>query len=71
MKKITDKLENEYNELNDKIRKIEYFINNNPDFRNLSESHQVLLVTQSKVMDTYSYILEERIEELNSHLSVE
>ena len=41
MKKITDKLENEYNELNDKIRKIEYFINNNPDFRNLSESHHL------------------------------
>ena len=68
MQKIIDKLEEEYNVLDDKIRKIDYYINTNPEFQKLSASQQNLMITQSKIMDTYSYILEARIEELSLYL---
>jgi hypothetical protein len=45
-------------------------MNTNPEFQKLSAAQQDLMITQSKVMDTYSYILEARMEELSLHLPI-
>jgi len=59
-----ERLDNEHSELNEKVEKLEDFIENNPIFKTVGEMQRVLLVTQLNAMKLYLYTLDERIWDL-------
>ena len=59
-----ERLNNEHSELNEKVEKLEDFIENNPTFKTVGEMQRVLLVTQLNAMKLYLYTLDERIWDL-------
>lgn len=56
-----NRLTEECNNLQDKIIKLDSFINNNDIYYELSEKKQFLLCTQLDIMQAYLKILKERI----------
>lgn len=50
----------EYNELNDKIEKLEDFISNNETFLSLETYKQILMRWQLSSMKSYAHVLKER-----------
>ena len=56
-----DRLEIEEHELQNKVEKLEDFIDNNPSFEEVNDIQRILLVTQLNAMKMYLYTLQERI----------
>lgn len=56
-----DRLEIEEHELQNKVEKLEDFIDNNPSFDEVNDIQRILLVTQLNAMKMYLYTLQERI----------
>lgn len=63
---FVDRLLMEKNDLQEKVTKLEDFIENNPMFKEVNEMQRVLLVTQLNCMKMYLYTLEERIYDISS-----
>jgi hypothetical protein len=51
-------LDEECNQFYDKSTKLKQFINNSPEFKDLSDSQQILLVIQYKTLQAYIEILD-------------
>jgi len=64
METIIEKLPKEKSDLDKKITKLNDFIAKNEKYQSLSEMQQLLLVMQSKAMETYSDVLQARIIEM-------
>jgi hypothetical protein len=64
MSTFLDRLQEEKEQLLDKVTKLEDFIEKNPVFLTVSEMQRVLLVTQLNAMKLYLYTLDERIYDL-------
>ncbi len=64
MSTFLERLEEEDNELEERVKKLEDFIENNPVFKTVSHVQRVLLVTQLNAMKIYLYTLQERIWDL-------
>jgi len=58
------KLQKEKKELDEKITRLNDFIVNNENYQTLTRMQQLLLVMQSKAMETYSDVLQARIIEM-------
>jgi hypothetical protein len=65
MSTFLDRLQEEKEQLLDKVIKLEDFIEKNPVFLTVSEMQRVLLVTQLNAMKLYLYTLDERIYDLS------
>ena len=65
MSTFLDRLQEEKEQLLDKVTKLEDFIEKNPVFLTVSEMQRVLLVTQLNAMKLYLYTLDERIYDLS------
>jgi len=63
---LLDRLGMEKDSLQEKVTKLEDFIENNPTFETVSQMQKVLLVTQLNAMKMYLYTLEERIWDLTT-----
>jgi hypothetical protein len=66
MSTFLKRLDDEHSELNEKVEKLEDFIENNPVFKTVGEMQRVLLVTQLNAMKLYLYTLNERIYNLTN-----
>lgn len=66
MSPFLERLNGEHAELNEKVEKLEDFIEGNPGFDTVGDMQRVLLVTQLNVMKLYLYTLAERIWDLNN-----
>lgn len=69
MSDFLNRLLEEESALEDKVIKLEEFIENNPIFETVGKMQQVLLVTQLNAMKMYLYTLQERIFDLKSKSS--
>lgn len=66
MSTFLERLKDEHVELEIKVKLLEDFIDNNPNFKTVSEMQRVLLVTQLNAMKLYLYTLDERIWDLTN-----
>ena len=64
MSTFLERLQEEQEQLLDKVTKLVDFIEKNPVFLTVSEMQRVLLVTQLNAMKLYLYTLDERIYDL-------
>ena len=64
MSTFLERLQEEQEQLLDKVTKLGDFIEKNPVFLTVSEMQRVLLVTQLNAMKLYLYTLDERIYDL-------
>lgn len=60
-----DRMKKEKEELDEKLLKLNDFIENNPKFNELSNINRILLVNQFNAMELYKYALDSRIEYIN------
>lgn len=63
MEKHIERIKKEKEELDNKIHKLEYFIDTNDKFNELSELQQTLMKTQLQSMIIYTICLKERLKE--------
>jgi len=64
METFLDRLRVEHDELNQKIEKLNDFIEVNPKFKEVGEIQEILLINQLNAMQMYSYALSRRIYDL-------
>lgn len=65
MEEYIEKIKKEKEELDNKIHKLEYFIDTNDKFNELSELEQTLMKTQLQSMIIYTICLKERLKLIN------
>lgn len=61
MEAFIKRIEIELVELEEKLEKLNYFIENNEIFKTLNQDHKDLLIAQRKTMKKYAHILKMRI----------
>ena len=64
MNTFLERLEQEQNELSEKLSKLDDFIENNPAYEFVGDVQWVLLDAQRNAMMSYLHILQHRIEDL-------
>lgn len=69
MSTFLERLEEEKDQLFEKVIKLNEFIEDNPLFNTVSDIQKILLTTQLNVMQIYLYTLQERINDLSPKTS--
>lgn len=59
---LTEKIQREMNDLEDKMVKLSYFIDASEEFKSLPAKHKLLLRYQTIIMSEYYDILDERLD---------